>query len=443
MTLIGLSDLILIGINFFWIYYFIGDAEALAAIRISSSIIVLIEAVLMGVTGALLIYMGQSIGAKQMDKVKSAISATFSFSIYSGAFVMIIGLLCLPVLKGIFGANDVTNDYLDSYLFVYFLGYIVMALNNLLLMLPRYFRKLGIIYKALGVTMVVNIIATPLCMYIFQMQGYNMVAGAAAGIIVSNICCMVYLVYSIFFKDSLEISLSKEHISYKLDLDILKTNKGFIGSQVLSALSFNISMFLYTFILTYYPQESFNVYAVGTYAYAIFGLFAQNFTASLIPLVSNKVGAGEYDGVKDLAKKIGFSVLGYGLVIAVIFFFSRYQLAEVLATNESMIPLFVDFFTYYTLPWVLNMVSFVFIFVVAGSGDGKGGMILTIVNMYVLVIIPLAIVPHLFANLSTGVFVTLGFINVLTFIFSLGYYISGRWEKASLIKRASAEAHAG
>lgn len=434
VTLIGVYDLVLIWIDFFWIYFMIGEADALSAVRVSASFVILVEAVLVAVVSSLLVYISQHRGAGKMDQVKRGIKGSFSFAIYGGLIVTALGLLLLPLLVKLFGVNEATIGYVRNYFGIYLLGYAFMSLNNLLLLLPRYFQKLKLIYQGLTIAAVVNVVATPAFMLLFQKLELPLISGAALGTILANIFCSIYVFWRLFLKDYLSIGLSKLDISWRPDIKLLVENKGYITSQVFTGLTFNLSMFLYILILSYYPSNAFNVYAVGSYVFAFFGILAQNFSASLIPMVSKHVGAKEFAEIRDLVKKMVTVLLCYGGSIAVILMVSHSFIANALAVESSLVPLFSEFILLYSIPWALNMISLVFIFVVAASGDSKGSMTLTIVNMYVIVIVCMVSIPHLFQNLTTGVFFTMGLIQVLTFVFSGSYYLLGRWAKASLVK---------
>ncbi|WP_100333058.1 MATE family efflux transporter [Bacillus alkalisoli] len=433
VTLIGIADIALILIDLFWINFFIGEAEALSAIRLSTSVIILIEAVIIGVISAILIYVSQNYGGNKMDSVKRGVKTGLAFSFYAGLFVGAVGLLIHPLFQWIFGVDEQTIAYLNQYLIVLFIGYLFMSLNNFLLLIPRYFQKLRAIYWGLGIAIVANAAVTPGIMMLFNLYDLPLMAGAAVGTVVANILCFIFLLYKLYFKDYLNIQLEKRDISFRLDFKLLKENKEFIGSQLFTGITFNLSMFLYIVILSFYPNDAFNVYAVGTYIFILFGVFSQNFAASAIPLVSYSVGEGKIDNVKDIVKKMSSVLLVYSGTIAIAIILLRSVIALVFTKDATLLPRFEEFFLYYSIPWVLNTVSMIFIFAVSGSGDYKGGLYLTFTNMYVIVLLMLFFVPNLFGDVVTGVFITLSLINVITFVNTVGYYMIGRWKKASLV----------
>lgn len=140
-------------------------------------------------------------------------------------------------------------------------------------------------------------------MLLFDYYQMSMMSGAAAGTVLANVISTLYLLYKIFYQDFLKIGLSKVMMSFKPTFQIIKENKKFVGSQIFNSFTFNLSMFLYIIILSYYPDEAFNVYAVGMYAFMVFGVFAQNFAASLIPIVSGFIGKEDIASIKATVKR--------------------------------------------------------------------------------------------------------------------------------------------
>lgn len=437
MTIIGVFDLLLIWIDFFWIHLLISDANALAAVRLSASVMILIEALIGGVISALLVYMSQHIGSGALGEAKRAICACFAYALYAGMFVTILGVFSKSFLVQMFGVNAYTETYAGQYLGVFLLGYLTVLFNNILLTLPRYFQNLKLVYKGMGVSISINVFATPLMMWLSVQLGGSQIAGAAVGTIFANLCCALFLLYRILIKDSLKINLGKGDLSLKMDYSLLHRNRTYIGSQIFNNITYQLSAFLYILILSYYPSDAFNVYALASYIYIFFGLLAQNFAVSIIPLVSQYKGAGQIYEIQDLVKKILLVLVSYGAVIGGIIIAGRNVFAGILSTNVALEPVFADFFLIYTIPWIFSILSLVFIFVVSGSGDAKGSMTLTFVNMYVFAVLGLLLVPQLFTDRTAGVFYTLALIQLLTFVFSWTYYLIGRWKKASLVRQTS------
>ncbi|WP_066265344.1 MATE family efflux transporter [Heyndrickxia acidicola] len=433
-TFIGLAELLLIGISLFWSYIYIGKPEALAAIRLSGAIITLIEAVTVSIISSLLVYVSQLVGAKKLEEAKKGAGSVLSFSFYAGLCTTLVGLLLMPVFKLLFGVTIETKNYLSFYLSVFLIGYFIISVNSLLLLLPRYFQKLKIIYWGLTILVLVNIAVTPFLIALCKRFELNLIIGPAIGVIVSNFICAIFLLNKIFIKDELGIGLTKKMISLKFKFYILKDNKGYILSQVLTGVTFNISMFLYILILSYYPKNIFNVYSISIYIFMMLGIFPQNFSATIIPLAAQYMGAGKVKEVIDLAKKMLLVLLIYGGIAACVLLISKDLVLNAMSINNNLKPLVKEFLNFYTIPWVFNMLAFIFIFVVAAAGDTKGGLFLTIINMYVLVISSLLLVPHLFRDINTGVFFTLGLIELLTFMTSCIYFLGGKWKSKSLIQ---------
>lgn len=434
MTFIGLADIILIYMSLFWAGIFINDVEALAAIRVSGSVVMIIEVVLLAVAGALLIFISQSVGAKNLKQAKKGITQANTLTLFAGIGITVLGFLLYPYLIRIFDVTASTAGYMEDYLLVFFLGYIPVALNNLLLALPRYFQNLKLVYRGLAVLLISNAISTPSFMYLFDQLGLSLIGGAALGVICANLICSVFMMFKLFVKDALEVGLSGKSLLPVMDFQIVREQKMFIFSQVANNITFNLSSFLYIIILSYYPADVLNVYTIGVYMFAALGLFFQNFIGSIIPIVAQYKGANEIENINDIVWQMFKIVAISGGGIALAFILFRNQIASWISVSEELTSTYAEFLLIYSIPWLFNLLSMIFVLTISGSGDAKGGLYLIISNMYVLSIVPLLIIPRLFDDVIQGVFITLAIINLFTFVNSLGYYLLGKWRKASLIQ---------
>ena len=433
MTFIGLVDILLIYLSLFWLGIFISDAEALTAIRVSGSVITMIEVILLAVVGALMIFISQSYGAKNVKDVSKGVSQAYTLTCVAGIGVTLLGLVGYKYIISIFNVDGITSSYMKDYLFVFFIGYLPIALNNFLLALPRFLQNLKLVYQGLSVLLVGSAILTPLCIYIFSSLSWSLIGGAALGVVSANLICSIFMIYKLFIKDDLNLGLTVKDLKLTRDYSIIKKQKLFIFSQVANNITFNLSNFLYIIILSYYPSDVLNVYTIAIYTYAAFGLFFQNFIGSLIPIVSQYKGSGDINAIESIIRKF-FKVVGVSAgFIALLIILLRYQISEWISVSNDLIPLYADFLLIYSIPWVLNLLSLIFILTISGSGDAKGGLYLIITNMYILAILPLLVLPHYFDNTIQGVFITIALIQVLTFINSLGYYMLGKWKKVSLV----------
>lgn len=97
--------------------------------------------------------------------------------------------------------------------------------------------------------------------------------------------------------------------------------------------------------------------------------------------------------------------------------------------HVSEVNLLKLFFIIYSIPWTLQMVSLIYVFVATGTGHASGSFYLIITNMYVISILPILILPRLFESVNMGVIITLALIELLTFMNSLGYNLKGNWAR--------------
>ncbi|MDN4621096.1 MATE family efflux transporter [Paenibacillus sp. PsM32] len=434
LTFLGILDLLVVLVDFAWLFIFTNDANVFSALRVSSSIVLLVEIISASILSAILVYVSQNYGAAKLDMVHKGLKNGISTSFFSGIFISLIGLTCLPLLISLFGLDREVHQITNQYLLFLFGGYVIISINNFLLLLPRFFDKVKYIYRGMSIILISNILLVPCAIILFSKMGMNPYSATAFSTVISNLICLIYLLMKIYVNDKLNIQLSLKEISFRLDWTYFFKNRKYILSEIFSGISYNASIFIYTLILSHYPGEVFRIYSITSYLYMFFSILAQNFALSAIPLVSKKIGEGNYFEIKKLIKTITFIIAIFGFLVSIPIIFLKSDLAYLLSGLNGNTKLFEIFIMCYTLPWVFNLISIVFVYVAAAAGDSKGINYLTISNMYLLVILPIVILPHFFSSLTLGVIITMSLIQLLTFINSMIYYLRGSWSKSSLVE---------
>ncbi|MDQ0160917.1 MATE family efflux transporter [Alkalibacillus salilacus] len=433
ITFIGIAEMLTTLIDMLWVRYFIKDSTALAAIRVSFSYTMLIEAIVVGFASAMLIYISQNFSSGNKNGANDALRTTVGVIIIFGLISGAIGLLLLGFLGDMFGATDTTINYAQNYLRPLLFGFFFIIMNNFLLILPRYFEKIKVVYYALAILIVTNIIVTPLLMYFFEKANYSLIIAAGFGTLISNLFSLLYLSWLLFFKDYLDLNINKNYLIPNMSFKLMKRNFSFIFSQVFNSLTFSISTFLYMIILSYYPEEAFNVFAVASYIFMLGGVFVQNFSFSLLPLVSRLKGEGELTEIKKIVRNMVKVVVVYSIAVVGILYILRDNISEFMAQTETAYY-FVRFIEIYSIPWILGNISMIYIFLYSGSGDAKASMYLIISNMYAIVILSLLFLPNMYDDLVIGVFFALAIVQILTLINSYALYLTGRWKRNHIIE---------
>lgn len=427
-TIIGVVEILIVMIDLMWSKIFIDDVQAISAIRIVFSYLLLVEGIGVGFTSALVIYMSQKFHEAQYSKSVNAFNTLFNSNIIIGIVMSILGIICLPLIGKVFQVNDEILSYAQQYVIPMLIGFIILSLANFLILLPRYFNKLKLIYLGLTILIISNIVISPLVVMFFKKLEFNELNAIAWGTVISNFIMLSYLFYMIIYKDRLSLFTTQDRFQFKINFKLIKENGSFIFSQIFNGFTFNFSAFLYLVILSMYPDTAFNVYAMASYIFMIVGIFAQNFSASIIPLVPEYKAKNEISNLKVLIRKMITVLLVYtgiaSILIVVIVNVADKQLFSGLDMHY-----FKVFINLYVVPWMLGTIAMIFILVNAGSGDPKGSMYLIISNMYIIVIFTLIFMPKMFEDQIIGVFVSLSVIQILTFINSLSFYKTNRWTK--------------
>ncbi|QIH77395.1 hypothetical protein GTN30_01760 [Macrococcoides canis] len=427
-TIIGMVEILIVMIDIMWSKVFINDIQAISAIRIVFSYLLLVEGVNVGFSSALIIYMSQKFHEAQHSKSVIAFNTLFTANIIIGFVMSILGILCMPLLGKIFQVNDETLIYARQYVTPMLIGFVILSSANLLILLPRYFNKLKLIYSGLSIIIISNIVITPLIVILFKVLEYDELSAIAWGTVIANLIMMIYLVYKIIYKNELSVFAAKNNFKVKINYRLIQENRSFIFSQIFNGFTFNFSAFLYLVILSMYPDTAFNVYSMASYIFMIAGIFAQNFSASIIPLVPEYKAKNETSNLKTLIRKMIIVLFVYTGIVSMLIMIIV-NIVDLRLFAGLNIHYFKIFMNLYVVPWMLGTISMIFILVNAGSGEAKGSLYLIISNMYIIVILTLIILPRFFEDQIIGVFVSLSFIQVLTFLNSFIFYKTNRWTR--------------
>ena len=83
-TIIGVVEILIVMIDLMWSKIFIDDVQAISAIRIVFSYLLLVEGIGVGFTSALVIYMSQKFHEAQYTKSVNAFNTLFNSNIIIG-----------------------------------------------------------------------------------------------------------------------------------------------------------------------------------------------------------------------------------------------------------------------------------------------------------------------------------------------------------------------
>ncbi len=321
--------------------YFIGrlnNTFALSAITLVMPFTTIMMAVgdLFGVGGST--YVSRLLGEKDIEKAKKVSAVTFYYALISGVVLMIITIPFMTLIINFIGATGDTYIYTKQYALIYAIGSPFIIGNFALSQTVRAEGAAIESFIGMCISVFVNIVLDPLFIFTLNMG----VAGASLATVVGNIFAVIYYIYFIKRKSTVQsVSFEDFKPSKEITINILK-----IGVS-----AFLLAMFLIISGLI------FNKYAViyGDYVVASFGI------ANRICQISDFIGMGLYMGVvpliayayaSDNIKRL-YSVLKTTVVylvtitlgIAIVVYVFRVQTFELFSTDNLVIEVGVEVLT--------------------------------------------------------------------------------------------------
>lgn len=415
---------------------FVGK-DALAAVGTSFPINFFLIAMVMGLTMGSSIVISQYYGAKEMGKVKLAVSTTYLTLLVAALVISVIGIIASRPLLVLLRTPPEIIDDSAAYLKIIFLGLIFMFLYNTI---SAILRGLGDSKTPLYFLIISTIINIGLD--VLFVAKYNMgVPGVAWATIIaqaiSSFLCLIYVYKKV---DILKIRLGEMHFdkgmftkSVKLGIpaSIQQTvvSMGMMGMQSLVNSYGSVTMAAYT--------AASRVDSIAMMPIMNLGMATSTFTAQ-------NVGAGKFDRVKR----------GYLRSLLIVTISCIFTSVAILSFGPKLIAIFIDsaetgviaqgtdYITSVSYFYILMGVMFVANGVLRGSGDMNVSMVSTIssLGMRILAAYFLSSIPGIGYK---GIWWSIPVGWVVGSVVSTLRYKSGRWTRKSVVGKKPMRGVAG
>ncbi len=404
-------------------------ADYLTGIGFVSPIILLILGFANGLNSGANSMISRCIGAKNYKNASNSAIHSIVLSIVISLFLTILLFIFIKPLLLLFGAGKVI-DISMSYAIVYIGGlfsiFIAYTLSTI-------FKAEGDIKRAtypLLIGAILNIITTPILIYMFKLGIY----GAVYSTVFSNICAMLILIYLVFIKkDSfIKIDFNNYKSNWKIYKDIL-----YVGVPV--SLEY-FSIVISTIIVNIWILHIALIVDIAVYNVVWRVISIGTTSVSCIAVAVSTVAGIAYGGhnYENLKKSFYYGLklsLLISFIISLLFFMFAGQLAYLFSyTNSSLVlnqslVLAIRILVIYQFIVPLGMVSSM---TFQGMGKGNISFLITIsrtlifelIFIYLLIFILHMGIPGVYIGLDCGMFVG----SLLGFVFT-AYYINNLLKK--------------
>lgn len=197
-----MMQLLYVTIDLTTVHY--GDsAESMGAIASNSALINLIVVVFTGMSLGANVILSEAKGADDIHKARRICTTSFSFAIFSGILVGIIGFVFSDDLLKLMGTEEHYFAKAALYLKIYFCGLPFLMVYNYVAQLLRAQGDSTTPFIALTIAGVINVAFDCLFVFVFKMG----VAGVALATIIAEAISSVICAYQMFFGKNLYVNL--------------------------------------------------------------------------------------------------------------------------------------------------------------------------------------------------------------------------------------------
>ena len=270
--------------------------------------------------------------------VGSAVTVSIIFSI----ILSVIAYFSLPKLVYMFGCTKNVYQYAVDYGKIIILGAPFMIIYSALSQLIRAdgSPKYSMILLVVGA--ILNIILDPIFIFTFNMG----VKGGAIATVIGQIVSFVMAIF--YLKKVKSVKLEKE--SFKVDKSITRTlglglSSFITQSTVLALFVFmNNMMTKYGALTKYGADIPLSVYGVISKINSLYISTILGISIGAQPIIGFNYGAGNYERVKEILRKVLTINLVVGLIFNIIFYLFPKEIVSIFITNsDPNYKLFLEF----------------------------------------------------------------------------------------------------
>ena len=367
--------------------------------------------------------------------VGSAVTVSIIFSI----ILSVVAYLFLPKLVYMFGCTKNVYQYAVDYGKIIILGAPFMIIYSALSQLIRADGSPKYSMVLLVVGAILNIILDPIFIFTFNMGVKGGAIATVIGQIVSFVMAILYL------KKVKSVKLEKE--SFKVDKSITRTlglglSSFITQSTVLALFVFmNNMMTKYGALTKYGADIPLSVYGVISKINSLYISTILGISIGAQPIIGFNYGAGNYERVKEILRKVLTINLVVGLIFNIIFYLFPKEIVSIFITNsDPNYKLFLEFAVVicrsFLLVMGLNFLEMTTSITVQSLGNVKKATMVSFIRQIIL-FIPIACFMAIY--LHKGIYGVLNagpIADAITFFIALVIFYS-EYRKVSIKEKTT------
>ncbi len=420
-------------IDAIWVGRLVGH-RALAAISATFPVFFFFMAFTIGLSVATNILIGQSYGSKKKDILSEVLKNSFFIVLFISGIISILGIVFSTSILELLNTPKIIKSDANIYLVIILVGLVLKAVYSWFAGVLRGFGDSKTPLFIFALTVVLNLIITPLLIVGIGPFPRLGIAGSALGTVFSSFIGL-FLGYILLIKKNYFLDLSQ----WRLKLDYLITKKIF---SLALPVSFHIMIRSISWIAIIAMVNKFGTnltaaYGIGSRIDMFVFLPVLSICIATSSMTSQNIGAKQFKRVsKILIYAILFS-FSYSLILFMLVNIFPYQIAKIFTDNPTVINSTVQYLRIISLTYFLFSFLLSFQGIITGVGDTHYLMGVTVISM-LLVRIPLAYFLGGHTQFKEiGIWIAIVCSVAVALILNLAYYLSGLWKRRIVVQDLS------
>jgi len=399
--------------------------SAVSAVSLADSVIILLINIFAALATGGAVVAGQYIGQKQSDKACEAGEQLIFFVTFISLVIMVVMYVGIGfILNVVFGSIDPDVEaYAKTYILIVFASIPFIAVYNSGAALFRSMGNSKITMITSIIMNAINVIGNAVLIY-----GVGMgVEGVAIPTLVSR-AVAAFIIIALLRNEEFEVHISRKH-KYKYDKGMVKNILKIGIPNGIENSMFQLGKILLLSVISGFGTASITANAVGNSVYSFEILPGMAVGLGLVTVVSQCVGAGDYEQVRYYTRKlmkyayVSMIILNIAIILSTPLILDIYNLSEETAAMASKVFIFHSICACFLWP-----LSFTLPNTLRASNDARYTMIVGVSSMWIIRI-GFGIVISKYMNYGMfGVWVAMIIDWVVRSIFFMIRYKGCKWE---------------
>ncbi len=326
-------------VNAVWVGRFLGEAP-LTATTNANMVLFLLMAAVFGVTIATGIMVGQSVGARDLERAKRVVGSSAVFIVLLSLATAVVGALTAESILRLMSTPAAAMPYAVSYLRIVFIATVPMFFYIYAAMTLRGAGDARTPFIFMFVSVGLDIALNPLLIFgpgPFPALG---IRGAALAMLISQTTTLLAMIVLLYRRKHFLVIHRNELHYLRLDLSIVKVlvMRGLpMGLQMLIVSS---SMLTVLGLINSYGTDTAAAFgaAVQVWTYVQMPVFAVG--AAVTAMAAQNIGAGRWERVSQTTwAGVGINLAMTGLVVLVVWVFNKPLLSIFLPEGSAALPI--------------------------------------------------------------------------------------------------------